>query len=388
VRDDEGSLVTLIAYADGADGPCSSPAVVAAAAGVEGTPEVLLGWVVQNLPWLADPSVAGRTTMAGYALAPAVGRGQLAPISIRLSGVPSLLHHLRPDVGVVAGIRRGERLVYGQTVGIGPALTAASARVVVEIDESAHDLGGPEITGNIVATLTRPAADLPAVVARAADDVDLRIGALVASLLPDEPTLQFGPGGIGEGIARALKRPVSIWSGLVTDTMAALADSGLLRGPITAAYAWGGEPIRVLAAAGLLRLVPVGVTHDISAIAAIPRFVGCNTALQVGLDGSINIERIGSRLITSIGGHADFCAGASRSPGGMSIIALRATTPKGASTIVRKVDTVSTPRCDVSIVVTEHGIADLRGVGDPERSRRIAAVAAPEHRDALADQAS
>ncbi|MFI5054403.1 MAG: acetyl-CoA hydrolase/transferase C-terminal domain-containing protein, partial [Acidimicrobiia bacterium] len=116
---------------------------------------------------------------------------------------------------------------------------------------------------------------------------------------------------------------------------------------------------------------------------AIDRFVACNTAIQVGLDGSVNVERVGGRLITGIGGHPDFCAGAIASSGGHSLIALRSTTRRGVSTIVASPEVVSTPRCDIDVVVTEHGIADLRGVDDDERALRLVAIAAPEHRSAL-----
>jgi acyl-CoA hydrolase len=157
--------------------------------------------------------------------------------------------------------------------------------------------------------------------------------------------------------------------------MAALHDRGLLLSPVVAAYTWGGEPIDRLAAAGMLQLAPVSETNDSSAVAATRRFVACNTAIQVGLDGSVNIERIGERVITGIGGHSDFCAGASRSIGGLSVIAVRSAAADGTSTIVERVDVVSTPRSDVDIVVTEHGIADLRAVTDRERAQRLRAIA-------------
>jgi acyl-CoA hydrolase len=378
-----GLVNPIVVYADGADGPLSAPSIVAEAAQVSGSPEVLMCWTVAEPAWLQDAAVVGRTGMAGYGLANAVARGQIEPLSMRISAMPNLLRQTRPDVVVVTGVRRGNSLVYGQTVSWIPIATEAARRVVVEIDETGYDLGGPEITGNVVATLTRPSSEPLRAAARPADDVDFRIGELVASLVPDDATLQFGPGGIGEGIVRALDKPVSIFSGLVTDAMADLADRGLLNGVVTAAYAWGGDPIRRLAASGRLRWATVEVTNDITALSAIPRFIGCNTALQVGLDGSVNVERVGGRLITSIGGHADFCAGASRSLGGMSVIALRSTTLKGVSNIVHAAEVVSTPKCDVSVVVTEHGIADLRGVGDIERGRRLAAIAAPQHRTDL-----
>ncbi len=242
----------IVVYADGADGPLSAPSVVAAAAGVGGSPEVLFCWTVAEPDWLNDPAVTGRTGMAGYGLANAVARGQIEPLSMRISAMPNLLRQARPDVVILTGVRRGTQLVYGQTVSWMPIATEAAHRVVVEIDEDGYDLGAPEITGNIVATLTRPRSEQSRAAARPADEIDLRIGALVASLVPDNATLQFGPGGIGEGIARALRKPVSIFSGLVTDAMADLADRGLLNGVVTAAYAWGGAPVRNLAASGRL----------------------------------------------------------------------------------------------------------------------------------------
>jgi acyl-CoA hydrolase len=64
-------------------------------------------------------------------------------------------------------------------------------------------------------------------------------------------------------------------------------------------------------------------------------------------------------------------------------MALKSTTRSGRSTIVPEVERVSTPRCDVDLVITEHGIADLRDADDAERARRIVAVADPSHRDEL-----
>lgn len=374
----------LIVYGDGPGEPRSAPEVVAAAAGLSGRPEVLLGLVADDHPWLRSPGLRGRATMAGFAARRAVAEGRLAGVSVRLSGIPALIDHARPDVYVVTGVRRHDGFAFGATIGWGPAAARAATAVVVEVDDDGFDFGGVAIPGNIVATIPRPGAyETPEFASRAADEIDLRIGAFVASLIPDDATLQFGPGGIAEGIALALDRPVSIWTGLVTDAMAGLATRGLLTGSITGGYVWGGEPCRALARAGLLDHQPIEVTHDIGRISAIPRFVGCNTALQVGLDGSVNVERVNGRTITSVGGHSDFCAGAVRSIGGLSIIALRSTTPSGASAIVAQVETVSTQRSDVSVVVTEHGIADLRGAGDTERARRIVAVAAPEHHGAL-----
>lgn len=373
----------LLVYADGVDSARSRPTLVATAAGA-GEVEVLMGWTPESRSWLSAPSVRGRTVMAGYAVAEAVANGRLAYLPLRLSAVPRLLAQRRPDIAVVTGVRRGQGLVYRGSVGFGPAAARSARAVVVEIDPEGGDLGGPPIEGAIVATVERPAADGPLPLARGADEVELAVGRNVLSILPEDPTLQFGPGGISEGVVAALDRPVRIWSGLVTEAVADLDRRDLLRGRITAGYVWGGKAIEAVARAGKLRLLPVEETHDISGVAGIDRFVGCNTALQVGLDGSVNVERVGGRTVAGIGGHADFCAAAARSAGGVSVIALRSTTRGGQSTIVPQVEVVSTPRCDVEVVVTEHGVADLRGVDDDERARRILDVAAPEHRGWLA----
>ncbi len=74
-------------------------------------------------------------------------------------------------------------------------------------------------------------------------------------------------------------------------------------------------------------------------VAAIPRFVGINAALQVGYDGPVNVQRVAGRPVAGICGHADFCSAASRSVGGLSIIALRSAHP-GRSTIVPTVDDI------------------------------------------------
>jgi len=376
----------LVAYADGVDSPRSPPAAVVEAAGLPaaGQHEVLLGWTPEGRDWLALPTVRGRTIMAGYALSAAVAEGRLRYLPVRLSALPRLVADaLRPEVAVVTGIRRGSELVFGASVGWGPAVARAARRLVVEVDPDGPDLGGPVIPGPVVAVVERPAHRAPAPAPRPPAAVDHRIAAHVVGLLPDEPTLQFGPGGVAEAILAALDRPVRIWSGLVTDAVATLHDRGLLLGPATAAYAWGGPALAALAAAGQLVLRPLEETHDLTRISGVERFVGCNTGLQVGLDGSVNVERVGGRLVAGVGGHADFCTAAARSVGGLSIIALPSTTRRGASTIVAHVETTSTARCDVEVVVTEHGVADLRGVDDVERARRLVAVAAPEHRPQL-----
>lgn len=379
--------MTIIAYADGPDSPRTAPETLSPNA--PDVPDLLLGWTPEDRPWLHSPDLRGWTIMAGYALGAAVADGRLEYVPVRLSAVPRLLRDtLMPDVAVVTAVRRGDELVFGCSVGWGPALVGTARRVVVEIDEAGPDLGGPPVTGPIAATVPRPASSAPVPTPRPPDNVDRQIGRHVASVLPPRATLQVGPGGVADAVLGSLDQPVQIVSGLVSDAVARLDERGLLVGQAQAAYAWGGAPIERLAAEGKLVLQPIEQTHDLTALSARERFVACNTALEVGLDGSVNVEVAGGRRVAGIGGHADFATAAVRSPGGLSIIAFRSTTKYGRSTIVPQVAVVSTPRCDVDLVVTEHGVADLRGVDDAERAGRLISIAAPEHRGQLSRAAS
>jgi acyl-CoA hydrolase len=327
--------------------------------------------------------------MAGYGLADAVREGRIGYLPVRLSAMAALLADVvRPDVAVVTGVRRGSKLAFGMTVGWAAAAARTARKVVVEVDEEGIDLGGPEIPGNIVSTITRPRFSDGYPLPRPPGAIDRRIAEHVISVLPRHPILQFGPGGVAEAIMAAIEEPVGIWSGLVTDSLLDLEARGLLAGPATTAYIWGGQRFSALAQAGRLRLLPVEETHDLTRLSGMDRYVACNTALQVGLDGSVNVERAGGRPVAGVGGHPDFCTAASRSVGGLSIIAMPSLTKTGGSTIVPTVDTTSTPRSDVSVVVTEYGVADLRGLDDDGRSSRLISVAAPEHRDRLRDAAS
>lgn len=371
-----GASRPLIVVADGPDGPATSPKAVAEQLGVDSY-DVFTGWQTRPLDWLSEDGETGYTVMANGAMTKPVNAGRFQYLPVRQSGVPRMLRDVaQPDFVLVAGVRRGNELAFKGSIGWADVAASLASKVIVEVDEHAPDLGAQLIPGPIVAEVPTP-TDVPAgqVAPRQSDEIDTAIGELVASLIPKDATIQIGPGAIAEAALRALTQPVAIHSGICTDATADLLPRGLLRGSVTTPYLFGTEPINELAAAGHLNLQSVTVTHDLTAVSAIPRFVAVNAALQVGLDGAVNIERIGSRVFSGLGGHADYCLAASRSADGLSVIALRAQTRKGLPTIVEHVDHVSTPGTDVDVVVTEHGIADLRGCDATERAKRLEAIA-------------
>jgi acyl-CoA hydrolase len=218
------------------------------------------------------------------------------------------------------------------------------------------------------------------------------IAANVASLVSDDDTLQFGLGNVQFSLLRAIaaKRNLKIHSGMVSDPVLDAIDAGAIAksdGAITTGVALGGDRLYARAAEDRrFRFMPVGFTHAQSTLAAIPRFVAVNSAIEVDLFGQANAEYLGGRQISGAGGIVDYLRGAAASEGGKPIVALVSTAKGGAvSRIVPKLSgpTVSIARADIGFVVTEHGVAELRGRSIDDRARALIEIADPRFRSEL-----
>lgn len=230
------------------------------------------------------------------------------------------------------------------------------------------------------------------------DDVSRQIAANAAGLIADGATLQFGVGKIPDAILSSLAhaRDLGIHSGLINDAVVELIERGVVTNARKGVDLGVTVTNQLIGTQRLYRFAhrnksvlmqPAAYTHDHGVLGRISRLTAINSALQVGLDGSVNAETLNGVAIGAIGGQLDFVRGANALPGGRALIALPATAPDGASRIVARVETVTTPRADVDAIVTEWGVAELRGCSLAERARRMIAIAAPEHRDRLAEQA-
>lgn len=277
---------------------------------------------------------------------------------------------------------------------------ARRARVVIaEINPDAPFTFGAEWPDDIPihhrVIASRPPLELPS---GGLDDVSRQIAANAAGLIADGATLQFGVGKIPDAILSSLAhaRDLGIHSGLINDAVVELIERGVVtnaRNGIDPGVTVTNQLIgtqrlyRFAHRNKSVRMQPAAYTHDHGVLGRISRLTAINSALQVGLDGSVNAETLNGVAIGAIGGQLDFVRGANASPGGRALIALPATAPDGASRIVARVETVTTPRADVDAIVTEWGVAELRGCSLAERARRMIAIAAPEHRDRLTEQA-
>jgi acyl-CoA hydrolase len=370
-----------VVVADGPGAPMCDPLEQAGRSGLaDGA--LWLGWTVDERDWLARLGEwPAATYLPAYALRAPATEGRLRYVPVRLGSIPGLLGGwLHPRLAIVRAVPRGGGFAHTENVGYSDTAAALADEVVVEVVDGGVDVGGPPVEGRIVRVLDggRPAAPPPPTEPSA---IDRRIAALAASVIEDGATIQYGVGALPDAVVAAISSRVSVVSGLVTDQVARLDERGLLVGEVVASYAWG-TAVTELAASGRLRPVGLGEYHARGRLAATPRFVAVNTALEVGLDGAVNIERAAGRQVAGIGGHADYSAAASASPGGLALVVLRASRGDRSS-IVARPEVVSTPRTDVHVVVTEHGIADLRGLDDRGRRQAMIAIADPAHREAL-----
>jgi acyl-CoA hydrolase len=277
---------------------------------------------------------------------------------------------------------------------------ARRARVVIaEINPDAPWTFGAEWPADIVPHLRIAAARPPLEMPPAGlDEVSRRIAGHAAGLIADRSTLQLGIGRIPDAILASLShaRDLGIHSGLINDAVVELIECGAITnaakgidvGITVTNQLIGTQRLYRFAHQNKAVLVrPASYTHGQAVLSRIHQLVAINSALEVGLDGSVNAETLNGVAVGAIGGQLDFVRGANASPGGRALIALPSTAAGGGSRIVARVETVTTPRADVDAVVTEWGVAELRGCTLRERARRMIAIAAAEHREALSGSA-
>lgn len=323
--------------------------------------------------------------------------GRVAVIPCHFSDVPRLLQVRAPGrVVVLLQVAPADADGFhslGLAVDHTWELLPHARAVVAEVNDQLPVTSAPRVHRSRLTTVVPTSRPLAEVKSSTPDDVHHRIAAHVASAVPDGATLQLGVGTLPSVVAGALRdrRGLRVRSTLVGSWLCELAAAGALSSDadaVVVSEAAGSQELYDHVAAGRVRIRPVGELTRPDVLAAIPRFVAVNSALQVDLTGQVNAEELGSGYVAGVGGQPDFLRAAQRSPGGVAIVMLPATALGGReSRIVRRLHggAVTTPRSGVDLVVTEHGVADLRGRSLTERARALVGIAAPDHRDALGD---
>jgi acyl-CoA hydrolase len=229
-------------------------------------------------------------------------------------------------------------------------------------------------------------------------DVERRIGANVAELIPDGATLQLGIGAIPAATALFLrdKRDLGVHTEMFTDSVVDLVEAGAItgnakernRGKIVTAFVLGSDRLyRFVHDNPMVEMRPVDFTNDPAIIRTFRHMVAINSAIEVDLTGQVVADSIGHRMYSGVGGQMDFMRGAALAAEGRAIIALPSTAAGGSvSRIVATLQPgsgVVTTRAHVRTVVTEYGVADLFGKSLDERAAALTAIAHPDQRDRL-----
>ena len=387
-------------------------------------------------PWLdADARIdTARLFFVGRNARAAVAAGRAALIPERLSMIGSLyvkdpadvalisvsppdVHgrvSLGPSVDVTLDALRGGRLHKQVVIAqinrhlpvIGYSVHVRDIAAFVELDEPLPALTTPR------ATLLSDNSD--AALVGVARTVEAVIAHRVAALVSDGACLQIGIGAIPEAVCAALctHRHLGMHTEMLSDGLLRLIECGALdnaRKEVDTGLSVGSFAIGMTADAALepsqrgaalydfldmnesVVLRAASSTNDPTTIALNSRVTAINSAIEVDLSGQVCADSAGSRILSGPGGQLDFALGAAASKGGIFIIALPSTAAQGTrSRIVATLTPgagVVTPRSCVHYVVTEYGVAHLRGKTIPERAAALIAIAHPSLRAALSDYA-
>ena len=390
-----------------------------------GTPETLVNALVEHAPGLRDVEVMHMVALGGAAYArrdmaahfrlntiflsgsvrEAVNEGRADYTPVSLSEVERLLDsgELPLDVALIQTAPPDAHGFLSLGVSVDCTLTAARhARVVIaEVnDQMPRTLGDTYLHISEVDAIVETSRGLLELTPEMPTPVQQRVAHYVAGLIPDGATLQMGIGGIPNAVLACLDghRDLGIHSEMCSDGVVPLIESRVITGArktlhagkIVTGFVLGSRVLfDFLHQNPAFEFLRTGYVNDPYIIGQNERMISINSALQVDLTGQVCADSMGCRPYSGFGGQLDFIRGAGRSKGGKPIIALPSTAKGGtASRIVPMLDPgagVVTTRSDVHYVVTEHGVAYLRGKTLRQRAEALIGVADPRFRDELQD---
>lgn len=276
-------------------------------------------------------------------------------------------------------------------------------RVILEVNDQMPFLHGETgIHINQADAVVENSWEVPTLPAVEPTETEVTIAQYIADLVEDGSTIQIGIGGIPNAVAKLLdnKKDLGVHTEMFTESMIDLFECGAINN--TKKTLWRGKSVCAFAL-GSKRMYKwlndnPGVwfmrghyVNDPYVIAQNDNMISINTAISVDLQGQVVSEAIGARQFSGTGGQLDTHRGAIKSKNGKGIIALRSTAKNGKISTITvahpKGATISVPRHDVDYVVTEFGVAHLRGKSLSERVKLLISIAHPNYREQLKREA-
>lgn len=233
-------------------------------------------------------------------------------------------------------------------------------------------------------------------------EIDMKIGGYVASLVPDGATIQLGIGNIPNAVAKFFmdKNDLGVHTEMITSSMAKLAKAGVINGKkktlhpgkMIGTFALGSQELYdYMDSNPSIWIMPGNYVNNPFVIAQNDNMISINSALQIDMVGQICSESIGTIQYSGSGGALDYAIGANHSKGGKSIIAVRSTVKKGTMSTIQPVlspgSIVTIGRNDIDYIVTEYGIAKMKGESVASRVHSLIEIAHPDFRDELREGA-
>ncbi|BBW99137.1 hypothetical protein BST36_13180 [Mycolicibacterium moriokaense] len=361
------------------------------------------GLLLGDYPFLDAVRAGHLSYRTWHVMAPVAGLvadGTAAFVPVRASRIAAQLQAWGVDVAMVR-VTPPDRHGYhslGPSAGYSlDALRLARVRIGEVDPELPWTFGNTTVHESVFDAFVDTADATPQYGSAKPSPVSNRIAEHIVDLLPRNPTLQIGIGSIPEAVVNALADAdlgKIRFTGMATDEMVELFERGVIP-------ADGDQPAilspELMGTRRLMRFAdrnpalavhPSSTAHNADVLARTPRLVSINTAIEVDVNAQVNSEVLRGRQISGVGGSLDFVDAASRSAGGLRVIALPSATPDGSHPrIVDSVAAVTIPRSMVDVVVTEYGVARLDGRSVAERQQALIAIAHPAHRQALASAA-
>lgn len=334
------------------------------------------------------------------------GKGRIDFLPVRYSDIPRIFSPGGPSPVDVAFIQvapadREGRFSLGASTSLAYPIAQKARTIVAEVNDRAPRTSGPcffradEIDFFVECSI--PLIPYPEI---RITEAERCIAGFVAELIPDGATLQMGIGNLPAAILDCLegKKDLGIHSGMLSDGIVGLAEKGVINnrkktihpGKIVTGELIGTERLNHFGHENpLLEMHPASVTHNAQLIAQNAHFVAINSAVEVDLTGQINAESLNGMQISGVGGQFDFVEAAYFSRGGRSITAFLSSAGSGkVSRIVPRLaaGAVATiPRYMADLVVTEYGVAELRGKTLSQRAEALISIAHPNFRDSLGE---
>ncbi len=287
---------------------------------------------------------------------------------------------------------------FGVSADLATAAVECADRVIAQINPNMpYSYGDPVIHISKLAAAVYVDEPLMEVPTATPTEKEIAIGNYIAERIPDGATLQIGVGGIPNAVIRALSnhKHLGLHTEAMTDGVLPLLEAGIIDnsqkkvmpGVSVASLALGSKRLYDFMNYNKdIIFKDVAWTNNPFIIAQNPKVMSINSCLEIDLTGQVCADSIGTRIFSSVGGQHDFVYGSSQSEGGLSFLAMLATTNKGA-TKIKPVLTegagVVTTRFQTNFVVTEYGCVNLRGKNLAERAKLMISVAAPEYREEL-----